>query len=77
MSKARYERGEQIISIAQFEASKSQWFKWRGKTTHRSWLMSLQYRTLKRVIDGGDLYEAKLKTKESEEWNTTMTKTAR
>ena len=77
MSKARYERGEQIISIAQFEASKSQWFKWRGKTIHRSWLISLQYRTLKGAIDGGHLYEAKLKTKEGEEWNTTTTKTAR
>ncbi len=66
MSKARYECGEQIISIAQFEASKSQWFKWRGKTIHRSWLISLQYRTLKDVIDGGVLYEAKLKTTEAE-----------
>lgn len=61
MSKAKYECGEQIISIAQFEASKSQWFKWRGKTTHRSFLISLQYRTLKYIIDGGFLYEAKLK----------------
>ena len=66
MSKARYECGEQITSITQFEASKSEWFKWRGKTTHRSWLISLQYRTLKNVIEGGVLYEAKLKTKESE-----------
>lgn len=66
MSKAMYERGEQIFSIAQFEASKSQWFKWGGKTTHRSFLMSLQYRTLKYVIDRGILYEAKLKTKEGE-----------
>lgn len=66
MSKARYERGEQIITITQFEASKSQWFKWRDKTTHRSWLISLQYRTLKSVIDSGTLYEAKLKTKEGE-----------
>lgn len=66
MSKARYECGEQIISIAQFEASKSQWFKWHGKTIHRSWLISLQYRTLKNAIDVGILYEAKLKTKEGE-----------
>ena len=66
MSKARYEYGKQIISITQFEASKSQWFKWRGKTTHRSWLISLQYRTLKSIIDSGVLYEAKLKTKEDE-----------
>lgn len=66
MSKARYEYGEQIISIAQFEASKSQWFKWHGKTTHRSWLISLQYRTLKSVIDGGFLYEAKLKNERGE-----------
>lgn len=66
MSKARYKCGEKILSIAQFESSKSQWFKWRGKTTHRSWLISLQYRTLKGAIDGGVLYEAKLKTKEGE-----------
>lgn len=66
MSKAKYEYGEKILSVAQFEASKSQWFKWRGKTVHRSFLISLQYRTLKNVIDGGVLYEAKIKTKEGE-----------
>ena len=61
MSKAKYEAAEIICSVAQFEQSESDWFKWRGKTTHRSWLISLQYRTLKGIIDGGVLYEAKLK----------------
>ena len=65
MSKAKYERGEKIRSVAQFEASGSQWFKWREKTTHRAVLISLQYRTLKEIIDGGVLYEAKLKQEES------------
>lgn len=62
MSKARYECGEKILSVAQFEASKSQWFKCRGKTTHRSCLISLQYRTLKEFIASGVIYEAKLKS---------------
>lgn len=61
MSKARYEAGEKICTIAQFEQSKSTWFKWRGKTTHVAWLISLQYRTLKNIINAGMLYEAKLK----------------
>jgi hypothetical protein len=66
MSKAKYERGEKICSITQFEASSSQWFKWRGKTTHRSCLISLQYRTLKLFIDSGVIYEAKLKSEGNE-----------
>lgn len=58
MSKAKYKQGKQICSIKHFEDSQSNWFKWNGKTVHRSVLMSLQYRTLLSFITGGKLYEA-------------------
>jgi len=61
---SKYEQGDRICSIAQFEASACKWFKWRGQTIHREFLASLQYRTIKGIIDGGLLYEAKLKHKE-------------
>lgn len=58
MSKAKYKRGRQICSIKHFEDSQSTWFKWNGRTVHRSVLMSLQYRTLHNTIMNGRLYEA-------------------
>ena len=60
MSKAKYKQGKQIYSIKHFEDSQSSWFKWNGKTVHRSVLISLQYRTLHGVIMCGRLYEADL-----------------
>lgn len=58
MSKKKYKQGKQIRSIKHFEDSQSTWFKWNGKTVHRSVLMSLQYRTLHNTIMNGRLYEA-------------------
>jgi hypothetical protein len=60
MSKAKYKQGKQICSISDFDQCEKQWYKWNGKTVHRSVLMSLQYRTLLGVIMCGRLYEADL-----------------
>ena len=68
MSKSRYKQGKRICSISEFDACESLWYKWNGKTRHRSVLMSLQYRTLLNTIIGGRLYTAELIDKaESEE----------
>ncbi len=60
MSKARYEQDKQICSISEFDSCKNSWYKWNGKTRHRSVLMSLQYRTLLNTIKSGRLFTAKL-----------------
>lgn len=60
MTKAKYKAGKQICSISDFADSGKLWFKWNGKTVHRSVLMSLQYRTLLNAIINGRLYEAVL-----------------
>lgn len=60
MSKAKYECGPRIYTIAQFEDSKSLWFKWRGKTTHRAVLEQQRYVMLRDFIQHGYIYEAKL-----------------
>lgn len=58
--KPKYKQGKQICSISEFDACESTWFKWNGKTSHRSVLMSLQYRTLMNTINAGRLYTAEL-----------------
>jgi len=58
MSKPKYKTGERIESISQFDQCESNWYKWNGKTSHRSVLMSLQYRTLLQAIIAGRLYTA-------------------
>ena len=60
MSKAKYKQGKRISSIAEFDACENTWYKWNGKTAHRSVLISLQYRTLQLTIEGGRLYTAEL-----------------
>jgi hypothetical protein len=61
MSKAKYTQGKQINTISEFDQCESLWYKWNGKTTHRSVLMSLQYRTLLNAITNGRLYTAERK----------------
>jgi hypothetical protein len=56
--KPKYKQGKRICSISEFDACESTWFKWNGKTRHRSVLMSLQYRTLLNTIMSGRLYIA-------------------
>lgn len=58
MSKAKYRTGKRIVSISDFDSCGSLWYKWNGKTTHRSVLISLQYRTLLNTIVDGRLYRA-------------------
>lgn len=60
MSKAKYKQGKQITSISDFDACEKRWYKWNGKTVHRSVLISLQYRTLLQAIIAGRIYEAEL-----------------
>ena len=60
MSKARYKQGKQIHSISEFDTCESLWYKWNGRTRHRSVLISLQYRTLLNTIISGRLYTAEL-----------------
>ena len=60
MSKTRYKQGKQICSISEFDTCESLWYKWNGRTRHRSVLISLQYRTLLNTIMSGRLYTAEL-----------------
>lgn len=63
MSKAKYKQGRRITSISDFDSCESKWYKWNGKTTHRSVLISLQYRTLLNTIVAGRLSTAELMEK--------------
>jgi len=58
MNSSKYTQGKRITSISEFDACESLWYKWNGKTTHRSVLMSLQYRTLLNLIKNGCIYTA-------------------
>jgi hypothetical protein len=58
MSKPKYKQGKRIYTISEFDQCESLWYKWNGKTTHRSVLMSLQYRTLLETIIAGRLFRA-------------------
>lgn len=60
MNKTQYKQGKQICSISEFDTCESLWYKWNGKTIHRSFLISLQYRTLLNTIISGRLYTADL-----------------
>ena len=62
MSKAKYKQGVQITSISEFDQCEAKWYKWHGRTTHRSALMSLQYRTLLNDIIRGLIYTAERRT---------------
>lgn len=54
----KYEKGAQITSIGQFAASGSKWFILGDKPKHRSFVESMQYRTVANLIRAGRLYEA-------------------
>lgn len=58
MSKAKYKTGKRICSISEFELCESNFYKWNGKTTHKSFLISLQYITLRNAIITGRLFVA-------------------
>ena len=79
MSKAKYKQGRQIMSVSDFESCENRWYRWNGKTRHRSALESLQYHTLDMTIKGGRLYTAEpimkvdsgadMREGETETWN--------
>lgn len=56
----KYKQGEQIKSVAQYErtAQTLTFFMVYGRTTHKGWLESWQYRTLQNYIKAGAIYEA-------------------
>lgn len=54
----KYKKGKRINTISEFDQCESRWYKWNGRTTHRSVLISLQYRTLLQTIISGRLYTA-------------------
>ena len=66
MSKSKYAQGKRIESISDFDCCESLWYKWNGKTVHRSVLISLQYRTLLNAIISGRIYVAERKEGEQE-----------
>ena len=62
MSKSMYAQGRRIETISDFDQCESLWYKWNGRTTHRSVLISLQYRTLLNSIKAGRVYVAERRT---------------
>ena len=62
MTARKYQKGKQICSVSDFENSSCEYFKVMfgkaDKTMHRSFLIGWQYRTLKKFIDNGWVFEA-------------------
>lgn len=58
MSKPKYRKGARISSVGMFEALGTKWFVLSGKTTHRSVIENMTYRTLAGFVRRGQLYEA-------------------
>lgn len=59
MSKSKYKADRKITTVRGFENATATWYKWNGKTVHRSILESQQYRTLKLHLNKGCIYTAK------------------
>lgn len=64
MSKRRYKRGAKLKTIGQFANCGATWYIVRypngtEKTTHRAWLISMQYRCLAAYIKGGRVFVAR------------------
>lgn len=58
MAKRKFEKGALITSVGQFAATGGQWFILGDRPKHRSFVESMQYRTLANLIRVGRLYEA-------------------
>ena len=56
----KYKQGKQIKSVAQYESAALflTFFMVHGRTTHKGWIESWQYRTLQKIIKSGAMYEA-------------------
>lgn len=57
-AKRKFEKGALITSVGQFAAIGGQWFILVDRPKHRSFLESMQYRTLANLIRAGRIYEA-------------------
>ena len=57
-AKRKFEKGAPITSIGQFAAIGGQWFILGDRPKHRSFMESMQNRTLAYLIRAGRLYEA-------------------
>lgn len=77
MTKPKYKQGKQIRSISEFSKSKCVWFKWNGKTRHRSVLESLQYSILDKSIKCGRIYTAESNEPQEKEGDVTNDPTNR
>lgn len=58
MSKPKYRNGARVSSVGMFEALGTQWFILNGKTTHRSVIENMTYRTLSGFIRRGQVFAA-------------------
>lgn len=58
MSKPKYRKGARVSSVGMFEALGTQWFILNGKTTHRSVIENMTYRTISGFVRRGQLHEA-------------------
>lgn len=58
MAKRKFEKGARIMSVGQFSSLGGQWFFLGDRPKHRSFLESMQYRTLANLIRAGRLFEA-------------------
>lgn len=58
MSKPKYRKGARVSSVGMFEALGTQWFILNGKTTHRSVIENMTYRTIAGFVRRGQLHEA-------------------
>lgn len=56
----KYKKGKLIKSVAQYESTSKflTFFMVQGKTTHKAWIESWQYRVLRNAINNGIIYEA-------------------
>lgn len=57
-AKRKFEKCARIMSVVQFATLGSQWFFLGDRPNHRSFIESMQYRTLANLIQAGRLYEA-------------------
>ena len=58
MRKPKYCKGAIVRSVGMFEALGTQWFILNGKTTHRSVIENMTYRTIAGFVRRGQLHEA-------------------
>ena len=58
MSKRKYRERYEITSMTMFDEYCGDYFIFRGKTLHRGFIESWQYRSLKNIVKNGWLFAA-------------------